>query len=79
MEGLYMGPDAPFRADLISECLRFPAGVHDDQVDALGLLGQLLDKMMDGLKPAVKKPLAGPRDWFADEEDDEDRSAWKTA
>ena len=24
---------------------KFPAGKHDDQVDALGLIGQLLDKM----------------------------------
>ena len=24
---------------------------HDDQVDALGLVGQLLDKMIPGLKP----------------------------
>lgn len=51
MEGLWMRPDAPFRADLISECLRFPAGVHDDQVDALGLAGQLLDKMHSGDVP----------------------------
>lgn len=59
MEGLWMRPDAPFRADLISECLRFPAGVHDDQVDALGLAGQLLDKMLTGEKPkepAMPKP-----------------------
>lgn len=63
MEGLYIRPDAPWRSDLISECLRFPAGVHDDQVDALGLVGQLLDQMLDGSrpeKPAVGKP---PRDY----------------
>ena len=28
-----------------SELLGFPAGRHDDQVDALGLVGQLLDRM----------------------------------
>lgn len=54
MEGLYISPDAPWRADLISECLRFPAGVHDDQVDALGLAGQLLDKMLNGAKPKAE-------------------------
>lgn len=61
MEGLYMKPDAPFRADLISECLRFPAGVHDDQVDALGLVGQLLDRMVNGEppKPPQKAPERG--------------------
>ena len=36
-----------FRAELLS----FPAGKHDDQVDALGLIGQLLDKMTSGHKP----------------------------
>jgi len=32
-----------WRAEFESELLRFPAGVHDDQVDMLSLLGQLLD------------------------------------
>ena len=31
--------------------LHFPAGVHDDQVDAMALVFQLLDKMLDGPKP----------------------------
>jgi len=38
-------------ADLRSELLSFPAGKHDDQVDALGLIGQLLDRMTVGRKP----------------------------
>ncbi len=29
----------------------FPRGTHDDQVDALGLVGQLMDKMVSGAKP----------------------------
>jgi hypothetical protein len=28
--------------------LNFPAGKHDDQVDALGLIGQVLDRMSKG-------------------------------
>jgi hypothetical protein len=28
--------------------LNFPAGKHDDQVDALGLIGQVLDRMNKG-------------------------------
>jgi hypothetical protein len=32
-----------------------PAGKHDDQVDALGLIGQLLDQMVPGQNP--KPPL----------------------
>ena len=34
--------------------MSFPAGKHDDCVDALGLIGQLLDHIMPGNKP---KPL----------------------
>lgn len=51
MNGLYVPVNAPWYADLRSELLSFPAGKHDDQVDALGLVGQLLDKMMSGQKP----------------------------
>jgi hypothetical protein len=29
----------------------FPAGRHDDQVDALGLIGQLLDTVLVGSEP----------------------------
>lgn len=54
MNGLYMLADAPWRADLHSEMMSFPVGVHDDQVDALGLVGQLLDRMQSG------KPLPPP-------------------
>jgi hypothetical protein len=34
--------------------LSFPAGKHDDQVDAIGLVGQLLDQMV--ARQAPKKP-----------------------
>ena len=33
------------------ELMLFPAGRNDDQVDALGLIGQVLDKMVSGRKP----------------------------
>ena len=46
--GLRVHKDAPFLAELISEMMSFPVGVHDDQVDALGLIGQLLNKMSLG-------------------------------
>ena len=36
--------------------LSFPAGRHDDIVDALGLVGQLLDRMLSGEKPQVPEP-----------------------
>lgn len=56
--GLYVPAYAPWFADLRSELLSFPAGKHDDQVDALGLVGQLLDKMLAG--PSPKKPERNP-------------------
>lgn len=51
LSGLFMLKDAPFMADLISEMMSFPVGVHDDQVDALGLVGQLIDRMSYGSTP----------------------------
>lgn len=51
MEGLYIPRGAAWAADLRSELLHFPAGKHDDQVDALGLIGQLLDVLVSGSKP----------------------------
>ncbi len=55
MRGLYVPQDAPWLKDFEAELLRFPAGVHDDQVDALGLIGQLLDKVWT---PSAPKPRA---------------------
>jgi predicted phage terminase large subunit-like protein len=49
--GLRVPVAAAWRGEFESELLRFPAGVHDDQVDACGLIGQLLDTMIDGQKP----------------------------
>ena len=51
LEGLYVPNDAPWVAEFKRELLSFPAGKHDDQVDALGLIGQLLDQMVPGVKP----------------------------
>ena len=64
--GLRIHKDAPFLADLISEMMSFPVGVHDDQVDALGLIGQLIDKMSGGSrpKPPAAKPLYAMEDGY---------------
>jgi predicted phage terminase large subunit-like protein len=53
LQGLHVPTAAPWYAAFRSELLSFPAGKHDDQVDALGLLGQLLDQVSSGRKPKV--------------------------
>jgi predicted phage terminase large subunit-like protein len=73
LRGIRVLKDAPWRADLVSELLRFPAGVHDDQVDALGLVGQLLDRMIGGHR---QRPQEKPkRDKYS--RDEEEASGWK--
>jgi predicted phage terminase large subunit-like protein len=56
MDGLYVPTSAPWYADFRAELLSFPAGKHDDQVDALGLVGQLLDVMIEGRLPPKPEP-----------------------
>jgi predicted phage terminase large subunit-like protein len=57
LEGLYVPANAAWLPALRSELLGFPAGKHDDQVDGLGLVGQLLDQMVPGyvLAPEPKR------------------------
>jgi len=54
--GLYVPTKATWFPELRSELLSFPAGKHDDQVDALGLVGQLLDVMAVGNRPKGPVP-----------------------
>jgi predicted phage terminase large subunit-like protein len=75
--GLYVPTGSDWFPQFRTELLSFPAGKHDDQVDALGLVGQLLDKMLSGSKPVQpdkpKNPsgyralvtAAEPDDWKA--------------
>lgn len=60
LDGLYVPTGAGWFASLRSELLSFPAGKHDDQVDALGLVGQLLDKMLKGEKPKQPEKPENP-------------------
>jgi predicted phage terminase large subunit-like protein len=51
LDGLHIPSTAPWRHTLVSELLSFPAGRNDDIVDALGLIGQFLDRMLRGQAP----------------------------
>jgi len=74
--GLYVRQGAPWLADLRAELLSFPAGAHDDQVDALGLIGQLLDRITAGHNP--KPPEVVQRDAYRSMYDDPAGFNWKT-
>ena len=60
LEGLHVPTVASWYPEFRAELLSFPAGKHDDQVDALGLIGQLLDQMIPGQKR--KPPVPTKRD-----------------
>jgi hypothetical protein len=52
--GGYVPTTAEWLPDLKAELLAFPTGKHDDIVDALGLVGQLLDKWAAGRTPIIE-------------------------
>ena len=77
--GLHVPAFMPWYPDLRAELLAFPNGKHADIPDALGLVGQLLDKMVVGSKPRlIERPKVDRWDKaFAAANDDGERS-WKT-
>jgi predicted phage terminase large subunit-like protein len=75
LEGLYIPAGAFWLPDFRAELLSFPSGRHDDQVDAIGLVGQLLDTMV---RPAPPKPVVKQRrDWW-DRAERREVVNWKT-
>ena len=77
LSGLYLPANAPWLDTFLHEVLNFPAGKNDDIVDALGLVGQLLDRVTSGKKLPDKTPkrLRGMADVTLDRlfKDNEDR------
>lgn len=76
LEGLYVPTQASWFADFRSELLSFPAGKHDDQVDAIGLIGQLLDTIVGGERK--QKALQNPMDDYIEIDPDNDDDDWKS-
>jgi predicted phage terminase large subunit-like protein len=56
VRGLFIPASEPWVADLVAEILAFPAGRHDDQVDCMSLLGQLLGQLIVGRAPESTEP-----------------------
>jgi predicted phage terminase large subunit-like protein len=79
LDGLYVPEYAPWYAAFRSELLSFPAGKHDDQVDALGLVGQLLDQMMAGDAPSKPEQKQDQSGYSAVDEDEDADNDWMAA
>lgn len=78
LEGLYVPTQASWFADFRAELLSFPAGKHDDQVDAIGLIGQLLDRIQPGRVNAPTQKSFRPNDSYSQIARRQTNS-WKTA
>lgn len=75
--GLWYANDLPGIDELLAELLSFPAGKHDDQHDAIGLVGQLLDTALAGRKP--KEPTQKQRTGYKSTSSAANKpEAWKT-
>jgi predicted phage terminase large subunit-like protein len=79
LDGLHYLASAPWRADFEAELMTFPAGKHDDQVDALGLVGQLLGIMVPGQKPQPPEPPRDSWDIAFERADRGDYEPWRVA
>lgn len=79
LDGLYLPKDAYWIPPLRSELLSFPAGKHDDQVDAMGLIGQLLDQIKPGLRKKHEKKKQDRWDNWFDDDDEDQMPDWKVA
>jgi hypothetical protein len=53
---VYLPKDEQFTGPLVAELLRFPNGVHDDQVDTLAWLGLMMTEFATYQAPVVHEP-----------------------
>ena len=79
LDGLHYLASAPWRAEFEIELMNFPAGKHDDQVDALGLVGQLLDIMVPGQAPKPSEPRRDSWDVAFERANHSDYASWRVA
>jgi phage terminase large subunit-like protein len=55
MGKVYLPRNAPWISDLLAELLNFPAGRHDDFVDALSVIGRMLEAMVGAIVPKIEE------------------------
>ncbi|OUW88854.1 MAG: hypothetical protein CBD86_01925 [Gammaproteobacteria bacterium TMED226] len=53
---VYLPRDALFTGPLVAELLRFPNGIHDDQVDALAWVGLMMTEFATYRAPVIHEP-----------------------
>lgn len=77
MGKVYLPHKAAWLEAFTSELLTFPAGKHDDQVDAFGLIGRMLDDMVPARIPPPK-PEAARADYRRRSMASESGDSWRT-
>ena len=78
MGKVYLPHNAPWVSDVLTEMLNFPVGKHDDAVDALGLIGRMLDTMSAGRGPKPEAPRVSKWDQaFRRRAQEQSASSWK--
>ena len=64
MGNVYMPAHAPWKPELMSQLMRFPAGKYDDGVDVCSLIGRGLEHARTPAVPKQKTNVAAPRSVF---------------
>jgi predicted phage terminase large subunit-like protein len=77
MGKVYLPSKAPWLADFTSELLVFPAGKHDDQVDAFGLIGRMIDELIPATVPK-DTAASGPSSGYRKPSEDRGADEWRT-
>jgi predicted phage terminase large subunit-like protein len=61
MGKIFLPKNAPWKADLLNQLLRFPAGKYDDGVDVLSLFGRGMQHIALPKKPTARASTPAPR------------------
>lgn len=75
-KGVIFDKDADWYPNFENECLTFPRGKHDDQVDAFAYLGMMLDKLVEAPTQEELEDDAYADEFDADESYATSRNDW---